>query len=77
MSERDTGLRHAVASDVTRDETRNTFNEDRLKVARELRALADKLYPPIVGGKVVRDFGPSRVTRKSHARQSFRIHVGK
>ena len=30
MSEQDTGLRHAVASAVTRDETRNTFDEDRL-----------------------------------------------
>ena len=30
MSERDTGLRHAVASGVTRDETRNTFDENRL-----------------------------------------------
>jgi hypothetical protein len=30
MSEQETGLRHVVASAVTRDETRNTFDEDRL-----------------------------------------------
>ena len=31
MSEQETGLRHAVASAVTRDETRNSFDEDRLR----------------------------------------------
>jgi hypothetical protein len=30
MSEQETGLRHAVASAVTRDETRNTFDEERV-----------------------------------------------
>ena len=30
MSEGDHGLHHAVAPGVTRDETRNTFDEDRL-----------------------------------------------
>ena len=30
MSERDHGPHHAVALGVTRDETRNTFDEDRL-----------------------------------------------
>jgi hypothetical protein len=45
----------------------------------ELRILADYLYPPIQGGKVVTEFGGGRhrVTRKSGPRDSFRIHVGK
>jgi hypothetical protein len=46
-------------------------------IPRELRALADALYPPIKGGKVVRDFGRNRVARKSQTRKSFQIFVGK
>ena len=125
MSEGDHGLHHAVALGVTRDETRNTLDEDRTICApvshtssasrrrdfliklsavvaekrvlehhlrriatraasapsdvipRGLRALADRRHPPIAGGKVVREFGSSRVARKSHAGKSFQIHVGK
>jgi hypothetical protein len=36
----------------------------------------EQAYPPIAGGKVVREFGSSRVAHESHARGSFRIHVG-
>jgi hypothetical protein len=47
-------------------------------IARELRILADYLYPPIKDGKIVKDFGGrNRVVRKSGIRQSFKIHVGK
>jgi hypothetical protein len=40
-------------------------------IARELRALADVLYPPIKGGKVVRYFGTQRVAGKTQTRGSF------
>ena len=42
MSEQDTGLRHAVAPDITRDETRNTFEEDRLTFGETGSSLAAK-----------------------------------
>jgi hypothetical protein len=47
-------------------------------IARELRSLADYLYPPIRDGRVVTEFGGrNRVARKAGTRDSFRIHVGK
>jgi hypothetical protein len=47
-------------------------------IARELRALADALYPPIRVGKAVTRFTDGRrVTVKTQPRQNFRIYVGK
>jgi hypothetical protein len=47
-------------------------------IARELRILADYLYPPIQGGKVVTEFGGrNRVARKTQTRKNFTIQVGK
>jgi hypothetical protein len=42
MSEVDRGLHHAVAPDVTRDETRNTFDEDHLTFGEAGSSLAAK-----------------------------------
>ena len=62
MSEQDTGLRHAVASDVTRD----AFDEN-LTFRRGWFELGAKRWHSTGalarGGKVVKDFGASRVVR--------------
>ena len=42
MGEGDHGLHHAVAPDVTRDETRNTFDEDHLTFGEAGSSLAAK-----------------------------------
>lgn len=56
---------------------RRCTSEPMNAIARDLRAIADKLYPPIEGGKVVRDFDTKRVGAKTRSRQSFQIFVGK
>ena len=71
MTEQDTGLHHAVAPGVTRDETRNTFDEDRLTFGEAGSSSEAKRWH-----SAVRSVPPAQEARAADAHHSGGTQTG-